>query len=120
MHVLIALTSDHIREPGVHAGLQVWGLLGFILAGVVAWWRRPESRFGLLMVLAGAVWFLSAVSPPRISRSRTRSGSRFDLLPAVVFLHVFLAYPSGRLEHSFERALLAVGYSRRSASSSRA
>ena len=40
--VLLALTSDHIPEPGVHAGLAVWGILGFVFAGVVAWWRRPE------------------------------------------------------------------------------
>jgi signal transduction histidine kinase len=107
--VLLALTSDHIREPGVHSGLQVWGLLGFILAGVVAWWRRPESRFGLLLVLAGAVWFLSSLSSANLALPYT-VGIAFDLLPAVVFLHVFLAYPSGRLEHSFERAFLAAGY----------
>ena len=51
--VLLALTSDHIREPGVHAGLQVWGCSATSSPGVVAWWRRPESRFGLLMVLRG-------------------------------------------------------------------
>ena len=107
--VLLAVTSDHIREPGVHAGLQVWGLLGFILAGVVAWWRRPESRFGLLLVLAGAVWFLSSLSSANLALPYT-VGIAFDLLPAVVFLHVFLAYPSGRLEHSFERSFLAAGY----------
>ncbi len=37
-------------------------------------------------------------------------GIAFDLVPAVVFLHVFLAFPSGRLEHGLERALLLVGY----------
>ena len=57
--ILLTLTSDHIPEPGVHAGLAVWGILGFVLAGVVAWWRRPESRFGILMVLAGTAYGLS-------------------------------------------------------------
>jgi hypothetical protein len=28
----------------------------------------------------------------------------------VVFLHVFLAFPSGRLERSFDRALVAAAY----------
>jgi signal transduction histidine kinase len=107
--VLVALTSDHIREPGVHAGLQVWGMLAFIIAGLVAWWRRPESRFGLLMVLAGAVWFLSSLSSANLAVPYT-IGLAFDLLPAVVFLHVYLAFPSGRLERSFDRALVAVGY----------
>jgi signal transduction histidine kinase len=103
------LTSDHIPEPGVHAALQVWGLLGFVLAGVVAWWRRPESRFGLLMVLAGGVWFLSSLSSANLAVPFTL-GTAFDLVPAVVFLHVFLAFPSGRLEHWSDRALLVVGY----------
>ena len=107
--VLVALTSDHIREPGVHAGLQVWGMLAFLLAGLVAWWRRPESRFGLLMVLAGAVWFLSSLSSANLAVPYT-IGLAFDLLPAVVFLHVYLAFPSGRLERSFDRVLVAVGY----------
>ena len=107
--VLLALTSDHLREPGVHAALQVWGMLGFILAGVVAWWRRPESRFGLLMVLAGAVWFLSSLSLANLAVPYT-VGVAFDLLPAVVFLHVYLAFPNGRLEGWFERALVGVGY----------
>ena len=106
---LIALTSDHIREPGVHAALQVWGLLAFILAGLVAWSHRPESRFGLLMVLAGAVWFLSSLSSANLAVPYT-IGLAFDLLPAVVFLHVYLAFPSGRLEGSFDRTLVAVGY----------
>ena len=106
---LLALTSDHISEPGVHAALQVWGMLGFVVAGVVAWWRRPESRFGVLMLLAGAAWFLSSLSSANLAAPYT-VGIAFDLLPAVVFLHVVLAFPSGRLERFPERAFVAVGY----------
>jgi signal transduction histidine kinase len=107
--VLLALTSDHIREPRVHAALQVWGLLGYVLAGVVAWWRRPESRFGVLMIAAGAAWFLTSLSSSNLALPFT-VGIAFDLLPAVLFLHVFLAFPSGRLENRFEWALVAAGY----------
>lgn len=107
--VVLALTSDHISEPGLHAGLQVWGMLGFLLAGVVAWWRRPESRFGVLMVLAGAAWFLSTLSSANYAVPYT-VGIAFDLVPVVVFLHVVLASSSGHLERSFERALVALGY----------
>ena len=107
--MLLALTSDHLREPGVHGALQVWGVLGYVLAGVVAWWRRPESRFGLLMIAAGAVWFLTSLSSSNLALPFT-VGVAFDLLPPVLFLHVFLAFPSGRLQSRFERALLAVGY----------
>ena len=107
--VLLALTSDHIPEPGVHAGFAVWGILGFVFAGVVAWWRRPESRFGILMVLAGTAWFLATLSSANLAVPYT-IGLTFDLMPAVVFLHVVLAFPNGRLEQPFERALVVVGY----------
>src|SRR5688500_1312034 len=100
-----ALTSGHIRAPGIHASLQVWGLLGFVLAGVVAWWRRPESRFGPLMILAGGAWFLSSLASSNHAVPFT-VGMAFDLVPAVVFLHVFLAFPTGLLERWFERALV--------------
>jgi signal transduction histidine kinase len=107
--VLLALTSDHLREPGVHAALQVWALLGYVLAGVVAWWRRPESRFGPLMIAVGAVWFLTSLSSANLAGPYT-IGIAFDLLPAVLFLHVFLAFPSGSLQLWYERALVATGY----------
>ncbi len=107
--VLLALTSDHIREPSVHGGLQAWGILGYVLAGVVAWWRRPHSRFGPLMVAAGASWFLTTLSSSNLALPYT-VGIVFDLLPAVLFLHVFLAFPSGRLDNRFEQALVGAGY----------
>jgi signal transduction histidine kinase len=106
---VLALTSDHVSEPGVRATLVVWVVLPYVLAGVAAWWRRPESRFGPLMVAAGFAFFLSNLSTANVAVPYT-IGIAFDLLPAVLFLHVFLAFPSGRLEGWFDRALVAVGY----------
>jgi signal transduction histidine kinase len=107
--VLLALTSDHIPEPGVHAALQVWAMLAYVFAGLVAWWRRPDSRFGALMIAAGVVWFLTSLSSSNHALPYT-IGIAFDLLPAVLFLHVFLAFPSGRLTGQLERVLVAAGY----------
>ena len=33
-----------MREPECGAALVVWVILTYVLAGVIAWWRRPESR----------------------------------------------------------------------------
>jgi hypothetical protein len=57
----LALTSDDPgQEPGLHAALLDWAALPYILAGLIAWRRRPDSRLG-----------------PRTTRSRRRStGSR--------------------------------------------
>jgi signal transduction histidine kinase len=107
--VALVLTSDHVSEPGVRAALTVWVILPYIFAGVAAWWRRPESRFGPLLVAAGFAFFVSSLSTANGDVAYT-IGISFDLLPAVLFLHVFLAFPTGRLESLFERGLVGVGY----------
>ena len=107
--IALALTSDHLSEPGVQAALMVWVVVPYVLAGVIAWWRRPESQLGLLMIGAGFGLFLSALSWANTGIPYT-IGIAFDLVPAVLFLHVFLAFPSGRLELWYERALVAAGY----------
>jgi signal transduction histidine kinase len=107
--MLLALTSDHVAEPGLQGALTDWITLPYILAGVVAWLRRPDSRFGPLMIAAGFAMLLSSVGWGNAAPLRT-IGIAFDLLPAVVFLHVFLAFPTGRLEHRLERTLVAAGY----------
>ena len=61
--VLLVLGSEHLPDPGV------WAVFGpvvgwsFVGTGLYAWWRRPESRFGLLMTLAGFAWFLGPLRP---------------------------------------------------------
>ena len=101
----LALTSDHVAEPGLQAALMDWITLPYVVAGVIAWWRRPDSRFGPLMVAAGFTMFLSTLAWANRAVPFT-IGQAFDPLPAVLFLHVFLAYPSGRLERRVERARL--------------
>jgi signal transduction histidine kinase len=105
----LALVSDHVAEPGLQAALTDWITLPYILAGVIAWSRRPDSRFGPLMIASGFAMFLSSVGWANAAGPHT-IGIAFDLVPAIVFLHVFLAFPSGRLEHRFERILVGAGY----------
>ena len=111
----LALASEATPQPVVRAITVNWIILPYVLAGLVAWWRRPESRFGPLMVAAGFGAFLSHLSwtslalPSAIHVPYT-IGLAFSLLPPVLFLHVFLAFPSGRLVRSFERVLVAAAY----------
>jgi signal transduction histidine kinase len=107
--VALALASDHVAQPGLQAALMDWMTLPYILGGLFAWWRRPASRFGPLMVAAGFAIFLSTLAWANRALPFT-IGQAFDLLPAVLFLHVFLAFPDGRLRRDFERALVATGY----------
>jgi signal transduction histidine kinase len=108
--VWLAFASDHVAEPGLQAALIDWITLPYILAGAVARWRRPDSRFGPLMIAAGFATFLSSLQWANEGFLYT-VGLAFDLLPAALFLHVFLAFPSGRLQRRLERIAVAAAYS---------
>jgi signal transduction histidine kinase len=105
----LSLAGEYGRAPHVHAAIVAWITLTYVLCGLVAWWRRPESRFGPLMVAAGFAPFLSRLAEADTEILRVL-GVALLLLPPVLFLHVFLAYPSGRLERKPELVLVGVGY----------
>jgi len=106
---LAAATGDRVDDPAIRAALFVWVIVPYIFAGLVAWRRRPDSRFGILMIVAGFGLFCSSLYSANGALPYT-IGVACDLLPAVIFMHVFLAYPSGVLEWWVERALVIAGY----------
>jgi signal transduction histidine kinase len=107
--VVSALSSDYLSEPGVRAAFAVWVILSYIFAGLIAWWHRPENRFGPLMIAAGFGTFLSLLGWSNVDVLHT-IGQTLNFLPPILFLHVFLAFPSGRLERSAERVIVAAAY----------
>ena len=111
--LVFALTNDTIGgelgEPLVIASLWSWTTLAYVLCGALAWWRRPRSRFGPLMIGTGFVCYLVTLSWTTSDVSYT-IGQAVDKLPPVLFLFVFLAFPSGRLTGRFERALIAAAF----------
>jgi signal transduction histidine kinase len=107
--VALGLTNEEVDHVGIRAFLNDWITLNFILAGLVAWWRRPDSRFGLLMIVAGFVNFLATLDWATADVPFT-IGIALDMLAPVLFLHVFLAYPSGRLIGRSEQAIVVGAY----------
>ena len=105
----LSLSGDYGRAPYVHATIVGWITLSYILCGLIAWWRRPESRFGPLMVAAGFAPALSRLAEANAVGLQT-IGEGLLLLQPVLFLHVFLAYPTGCLERRLDRSLVAAGY----------
>lgn len=106
---LLALTSDDLVRPRLQALLSGWTTVAFLASGLVAWRRRPASQFGPLLVAAGIVWVLGTLQwsdqPAAYS-----VGHLLDMLAPAVFLHVFLAYPTGRLDRQPERFLVVACY----------
>ena len=77
--IALALTSDHVDL--VQVALLDWITVPYILAGLVAWVRRPESRLGLLMIAGGFASGLSALQLTHVDALYT-VGAVFDILPA--------------------------------------
>jgi len=109
--ILLALAIDSVG--GHHRDLiAIFGpVIGaaFIGAGLLAWLRRPENRFGALMVALGFVYCLSGLivttQPwPFIA------GLALIAVPYAILFHVLLAFPSGRLESRGDRWLVGLAY----------
>jgi signal transduction histidine kinase len=107
--VLLVLSSAHLPDP------DVWVVFGpavgwsFVGAGLYAWRRRPESRFGALMVLVGFAWFLAplyASNAPLVFTLGIVAGAVWG----PVFGHVLLSFPTGRLPTRARRRLVAASY----------
>jgi signal transduction histidine kinase len=105
----LGLTNGEVDHVGVRVFLNDWITLNYIGAGLIAWWRRPDSRFGPLMVAAGFVNFLATLDWASTALPYT-IGAALDLLAPILFLHVFLAYPSGRLVGGLERTIVIAAY----------
>jgi signal transduction histidine kinase len=106
--VLASLNED-LYQPALRVLLIWWVTLPFIFAGIVAWRRRPDSSFGPLMILAGFVNQLSILqwtSQPFLNTV----GQLCDLLVAALWIHVFLAYPTGRLLGRAEQVVVVLAY----------
>jgi signal transduction histidine kinase len=80
----------------------------FIGAGMIAWRRRPDSRFGPLLIAAGLVTPVSTLQWSHQPVLNT-IGQLSDLLLPAVWLHVFLAYPTGRVAGT-RRLIVQAGY----------
>jgi signal transduction histidine kinase len=80
-----------------------------IASGLIAWWRRPGNRMGVLMTAFG---FALLVRPWQYSSEPLVFVIGFALggLAYALYGHVALAYPTGRVSGRAERLLVWVGY----------
>jgi signal transduction histidine kinase len=106
---LVLALTDPAAHRSVNAALLDWIILSYIVSGLVAWWRRPESRFGPLMVAAGFVIGLTSSHWTDSGLPYTISWA-LDFLPAAIFLHVYLAFPTGLLHSRIDRAVVTAAY----------
>jgi signal transduction histidine kinase len=92
-----------------HAAAQVAVGWAYLVAGLIAWDRRPVNRMGRLMVLTG---FALLARQLRYSDNAFLFTVCFVLGDVGYALvgHSALAYPTGRVKDRAERALVVAGY----------
>ena len=76
-----------------------------IAVGCYAWHRRPDERFGPLLIAAGVLWFLTtlAESDSSVPYSVGRVAAWFV---EVQLIYLILSFPSGRLRSPIDRGLV--------------
>ena len=104
------LTTD---QPGpkalfaVIAPLVGWSFIG---TGLFAWWRRPQNRFGALLVAVGFAWFLRTLTASNVGAVGI-TGYALGNVYLVLLVYALLAFPSGRREGTAaERYVLISGW----------
>jgi signal transduction histidine kinase len=100
---------DDLFSPSDRALVQVGAGWAFLLAGLVAWSRRPANRLGRLMVVTAFALLLRQLRYSHDPLLFTTFFALGDVGYALVGHSVF-AYPSGRVTDRAERALLKAGY----------
>src|SRR6266540_509023 len=91
-----ARSHDELRAVGhlEEAGFVLAIGWSFIAGGLIAWGRRPQSRFGPLMIAVGFAWFVAALAALWLG----------------LFFHALLAFPTGRLDSRPARWLVGAYY----------
>jgi len=109
-----ALSRGPLQAPASGAEIRLAAadfLVGLVLVscGLLAWTRRPESRTGLLLTLAGFAWFLGTFSGSGRA-GYADFGALFLTLHRGPLVHALLSYPTGRLERLAEWAAVGFAY----------
>ncbi len=107
--VTVVAMSNHEKDPVATASLGASIGLAFVFSGLVARWRRPENRIGVLMVLVGLTWFCGSLADSN-NRYVFTLGYALGAVSFGFLIHLVLAFPSGRLETRAQRLIVGVGY----------
>ncbi len=95
---------------------QLWVVVAFVViawiyvgAGLLAWWRRPSNRIGMLIVAAGVALLFGSLDVTGVPVLIAVAMVVATLALAVV-VHLLHAFPSGRLESRASRLTVAAVY----------
>ncbi len=80
-----------------------------VTCGLAAWWRRPESRVGMLLAAAGFSWFAGNFAAVHIAAIAWLAAHAIYLYRGPL-VHALVGYPTGRASGPVDRATVVGGY----------
>jgi class 3 adenylate cyclase len=109
LSVATAAAVLFLRAGGTVASLAQIHIVGLanLVAGIIAWRRRPGNATGPLLVAIGCTWYIvdfETLPVPAVAALAFAARRIVNLVSA----YLFLAYPFGRLE--FRRDRLVLGF----------
>ena len=110
--VVLALAGDAQRLPAGGRGVAYLGVglaWGFVAVGSYVTLRRPDRRTGMLMLAVGLVTLTTGLQFSDHALPWL-VGVLTDALVLAVFVHLLLAFPSGRLESLPAQLVAGGGY----------
>ena len=103
--VAVTLSGPTGTSPGFVAAGRALMVGVPIAVGLYAWHRRPEDRFGPLLVAVGFGWFVTTLAESG-NEALYSLGRLAGWLVEVGLVYLILAFPSGRFAHRVDRALV--------------
>jgi signal transduction histidine kinase len=107
--VPLLAAADFLPDRGLWIALDLVIGGGFTAVGLFAWYRRPDNRVGVLMVATAFAWYF-VVAGNTGSAVVWTLGQLFSNLFVATAIHLLLAFPSGRLETTLDRAVVGIAY----------
>ena len=93
--VVILVASSPERPVWVNLLFPATGLV-YLVAGLVAWRRRPSNGIGPLLIFGALVWMAASLYNTGVP-GLVAIGLIVATLPLALVIHLVLAFPSGRL-----------------------
>jgi signal transduction histidine kinase len=104
--VWVVARSPVLESPAGSAAVRGLFVASYIAVGTYTWWRRPDSRLGLLVAGAGFLYALTSFNAAESPWPYTFG--RVVLAAFIVYLvYVFLSFPYDWLRSDLERRFMA-------------
>jgi signal transduction histidine kinase len=92
-------------RPGLTAFARALSVGVPISVGLYAWYQGENRRFGILLMAAGAGWFVTTLAESDGAVAYT-IGRTAGWLVEILIVYLVLAFPSGRLRERIDRQLV--------------